>query len=91
MVSTTVDEGTGEEKKRLINRMRWKGYGPASIMFTDANVRIRSSSCQVVSSFYARSQTSHLSQLKKGEMSSTRRFFKSCGKYIFPVLLTVPL
>lgn len=38
MVSTTVDEGTGEEKKRLINRMRWKGYGPASIMFTDANV-----------------------------------------------------
>jgi len=39
MVSTTVDEETGEERKRLINRMRWKGYGPASIMFTDANVR----------------------------------------------------
>ncbi|KAG6837927.1 hypothetical protein H0H93_008321 [Arthromyces matolae] len=38
MVSTTVDEETGEEKKRLINRMRWKGYGPASIMFSDANV-----------------------------------------------------
>lgn len=38
MVSTTVDEETGEEKKRLINRMRWKGYGPASIMFTDAIV-----------------------------------------------------
>ncbi|KAG5643766.1 hypothetical protein DXG03_009645 [Asterophora parasitica] len=35
MMSTSVDEETGEEKKRLINRMRWKGYGPASIMFTD--------------------------------------------------------
>ena len=42
MVSTTVDEDTGEEKKRLINRMRWKGYGPASIMFTDASVRVAS-------------------------------------------------
>ncbi|KAF8076188.1 RNA polymerase III transcription factor IIIC subunit-domain-containing protein [Lyophyllum atratum] len=38
MVSTSVDEATGEEKKRLINRMRWKGYGPASIMFSDAIV-----------------------------------------------------
>ncbi|KAF9468929.1 RNA polymerase III transcription factor IIIC subunit-domain-containing protein [Collybia nuda] len=38
MVSTSVDEETGEEKKRLINRMRWKGYGPASIMFTDTQV-----------------------------------------------------
>ncbi|TFK76103.1 hypothetical protein BDN72DRAFT_366699 [Pluteus cervinus] len=38
MVSTTVDEETGEERKRLVNRMRWKGYGPASIMFTDTNV-----------------------------------------------------
>lgn len=38
MVSTSVDEETGEEKKRLINRMRWKGYGPASIMFADAIV-----------------------------------------------------
>uniref|UniRef100_A0A8H8CKA2 Transcription factor IIIC subunit 5 HTH domain-containing protein n=1 Tax=Psilocybe cubensis TaxID=181762 RepID=A0A8H8CKA2_PSICU len=38
MVSTTVDEETGEEKKRMINRMRWKGYGPASIMFSEAQV-----------------------------------------------------
>ncbi|KAF5387778.1 hypothetical protein D9615_000215 [Tricholomella constricta] len=38
MVSTSVDEETGEEKKRLINRMRWKGYGPASIIFADAIV-----------------------------------------------------
>ncbi|KDR83332.1 hypothetical protein GALMADRAFT_1337721 [Galerina marginata CBS 339.88] len=38
MVSTTVDEETGEEKKRIINRMRWKGYGPASIMFSDVHV-----------------------------------------------------
>ncbi|KAJ3917262.1 RNA polymerase III transcription factor IIIC subunit-domain-containing protein [Lentinula edodes] len=26
---------TGEEKKRVINRMRWKGYGPATIAFSD--------------------------------------------------------
>lgn len=38
MVSTIVDEETGEEKKRMINRMRWKGYGPASIMFSETHV-----------------------------------------------------
>ena len=38
MVSISVDEGTGEEKKRLINKMRWKGYGPAAIMFSDPHV-----------------------------------------------------
>ncbi|KAJ7591219.1 RNA polymerase III transcription factor IIIC subunit-domain-containing protein [Mycena floridula] len=38
MVSSTIDEETGEEKKRLINKMRWKGYGPATISFSDANV-----------------------------------------------------
>ena len=36
--TTVVDEETGEEKKRLINKMRWKGYGPAAIMFSDAEV-----------------------------------------------------
>ena len=40
MVSTTVDEETGEEKKRLINRMRWKGYGPAAIAFHDSTVSL---------------------------------------------------
>ena len=39
MESTTLDEETGEEKIRMINRMRWKGYGPASIMFADENVK----------------------------------------------------
>ncbi|KAF7352970.1 hypothetical protein MVEN_01264400 [Mycena venus] len=38
MVSTTVNEETGEEKKRLINKMRWKGYGPISIAFTERQV-----------------------------------------------------
>ncbi|KAG5219909.1 tau of transcription factor TFIIIC [Salix suchowensis] len=38
VVSSVVDEKTGEEKKRLINRMRWKGLGPASIMFQDEKV-----------------------------------------------------
>ncbi|KDQ64681.1 hypothetical protein JAAARDRAFT_234891 [Jaapia argillacea MUCL 33604] len=35
---TTVIDANGEEKKRLINKSRWKGYGPASIVFTDQNV-----------------------------------------------------
>lgn len=40
-VKTTVtDEETGEERKRMINRMRWKGYGPASVMFSDMKVRL---------------------------------------------------
>ncbi|THH20126.1 hypothetical protein EW146_g1148 [Bondarzewia mesenterica] len=38
VVATTVDEETGEEKKRLINKMRWKGFGPASIMFSERDV-----------------------------------------------------
>ncbi|KAF9534434.1 RNA polymerase III transcription factor IIIC subunit-domain-containing protein [Crepidotus variabilis] len=38
IVTTAVDEQTGEERKRVINKMRWKGYGPASIMFTDGHV-----------------------------------------------------
>ncbi|KAM5532733.1 hypothetical protein V8D89_013625 [Ganoderma adspersum] len=33
-----VDEDTGEEKKRLINRMRWKGFGPIAVSYTDKNV-----------------------------------------------------
>ncbi|KAJ7117395.1 RNA polymerase III transcription factor IIIC subunit-domain-containing protein [Mycena crocata] len=38
IVSTTVNEETGEEKKRLINKMRWKGYGPQSISFSERQV-----------------------------------------------------
>ncbi|KAJ7368086.1 RNA polymerase III transcription factor IIIC subunit-domain-containing protein [Mycena albidolilacea] len=38
IVSTTVNEETGEEKKRLINKMRWKGYGPISITFTERQI-----------------------------------------------------
>ncbi|KAH9853850.1 RNA polymerase III transcription factor IIIC subunit-domain-containing protein [Lenzites betulinus] len=33
-----VDEDTGEETKRLVNRMRWKGYGPISISYADKGV-----------------------------------------------------
>ncbi|KAI6003794.1 RNA polymerase III transcription factor IIIC subunit-domain-containing protein [Pisolithus albus] len=38
MVATLVDEDTGQERKRLINKGRWKGYGPATISFSDSNV-----------------------------------------------------
>ena len=33
-----TDQETGEEKKRLINRMRWKGFGPTAINFADLAV-----------------------------------------------------
>ncbi|OCH93564.1 hypothetical protein OBBRIDRAFT_771274 [Obba rivulosa] len=36
--TTVVDEETGEEKKRLINRMRWRGFGPIAINFADKGV-----------------------------------------------------
>jgi general transcription factor 3C polypeptide 5 (transcription factor C subunit 1) len=38
ILAISVDEETGEEKKRLVNKMRWKGYGPATIMYSDAEV-----------------------------------------------------
>ncbi|KIM68705.1 hypothetical protein SCLCIDRAFT_13482 [Scleroderma citrinum Foug A] len=38
MVTTVLNEDTGEERKRLINKGRWKGYGPATITFDDPNV-----------------------------------------------------
>ncbi|KAF9821024.1 hypothetical protein IEO21_01001 [Rhodonia placenta] len=38
IVTTVINEETGEEKKRLINRMRWKGFGPISIAFSDKGV-----------------------------------------------------
>ncbi|KAF7795882.1 hypothetical protein EIP86_007049 [Pleurotus ostreatoroseus] len=36
--TTYIDEASGEEKKRLINRMRWKGFGPIAINFSDKGV-----------------------------------------------------
>lgn len=39
ILSTSIDEETGEERKRLINKMRWKGYGPVTISFADNVVR----------------------------------------------------
>ena len=38
VITTTVDEATGVEHKRMVNKGRWKGYGPASISFTDPSV-----------------------------------------------------
>ncbi|EIN10874.1 hypothetical protein PUNSTDRAFT_119730 [Punctularia strigosozonata HHB-11173 SS5] len=37
-VITSVNDETGEEKSRLINQMRWKGLGPTSISFSDADI-----------------------------------------------------
>ncbi|KAI0306927.1 RNA polymerase III transcription factor IIIC subunit-domain-containing protein [Multifurca ochricompacta] len=38
VTTTVVDEKTGEEKKRLINKARWKGFGPTSISFAEKGV-----------------------------------------------------
>ncbi|CAL1702142.1 unnamed protein product [Somion occarium] len=38
IVAAVVDEETGEEKKRLINSTRWKGYGPIAIYYADDKV-----------------------------------------------------
>ncbi|KAI9508648.1 RNA polymerase III transcription factor IIIC subunit-domain-containing protein [Russula earlei] len=36
--TTVVNENTGEEKTRLINKARWKGYGPTSVSFAEKGV-----------------------------------------------------
>ena len=33
--TTYIDEATGEEKKRLINRQRWKGWAPIAISYSE--------------------------------------------------------
>ncbi|KAF8559015.1 hypothetical protein OG21DRAFT_1493418 [Imleria badia] len=38
MIATVVNEETGEERKRLINKGRWKGYGPATVSFGDLSI-----------------------------------------------------
>ena len=37
-VTTVIDERTGEEKERLINKGRWKGFGPTSVSFSEKGV-----------------------------------------------------
>jgi general transcription factor 3C polypeptide 5 (transcription factor C subunit 1) len=36
--TTVVDKDTGQEKTRLINRMRWKGLASKSITYDDPTV-----------------------------------------------------
>ena len=37
-VVTVVDEATGAEKKRYVNKDRWKGYGPVTTMYSESGV-----------------------------------------------------
>lgn len=39
-VVAVVDEATGVEKKRYVNKDRWKGYGPVAAMYSDSGVRL---------------------------------------------------
>ena len=43
-VVTIVDESTGVERKRFVNKDRWKGYGPVTAMYTDSGVGLVHSS-----------------------------------------------
>lgn len=38
VVASVVDQKTGTETKRLVNKSRWKGYGPATILYADPSV-----------------------------------------------------
>ena len=46
-VVAVVDEATGMEKKRYINKDRWKGYGPVTTVYSDPGVSVVSSSRHV--------------------------------------------
>ena len=46
-VVTIVDEVTGVEKKRYVNKDRWKGYGPVTAMYTDSGVGLVRSGVQM--------------------------------------------
>jgi general transcription factor 3C polypeptide 5 (transcription factor C subunit 1) len=39
-IVTVVDEATGAEKKRYVNKDRWKGYGPVTTMYSDSGVSL---------------------------------------------------
>jgi hypothetical protein len=49
--NTVTDEATGEERTRLINRMRWKGLSSASIAYDDVDVCTFSLLTNVISYF----------------------------------------
>lgn len=46
VLTTYIDNETGEEKKRLINRSKWKGYGPACISFSEKTVCTFGQNCR---------------------------------------------
>jgi len=52
-VVTIVDETTGVEKKRYVNKDRWKGYGPVTAMYTDSGVSRVHSVCEYTSGIEA--------------------------------------
>ena len=38
IATTLMDAKVGNESKRLINRARWRGYGPATVLYTESVV-----------------------------------------------------
>ena len=75
IVSAVVDEETGEEKKRMINKMRWKGTGPASILFADKSVNWKQLTEVVFGLTYCfRFQNNRPHLLSKQDVTLTRIF-----------------
>ncbi|KAH9998354.1 RNA polymerase III transcription factor IIIC subunit-domain-containing protein [Russula vinacea] len=63
-VTTFVDETTGEEKERLINKGRWKGFGPTSVSFAEKGVPTKPpSNVEEVRSQYDQSLVQRLEEL----------------------------
>ncbi|KAG1715941.1 hypothetical protein ID866_1230 [Astraeus odoratus] len=81
MVTTVVNEDTGEERKRLINKGRWKGYGPTVITFSDSNVRILPQPSLIALNLNTRFLKVHKLRSSKPEMRSTKIFWIESYSY----------
>jgi hypothetical protein len=84
IVSTVIDEETGDEKKRMINKMRWKGTGPASILFIDKSVdRQELAEVCIWLTCCFRFQNNHPHLRNKQDLTLIRTFSRSLRRYKF--------
>ena len=70
-----MDDKTGEEHKRLVNRMRWRGFGPVSVAYSEENVGelTTRNDIEFWSDSYRRCQTSPLQQSNNNAARQTRK------------------
>jgi general transcription factor 3C polypeptide 5 (transcription factor C subunit 1) len=90
VVTTVTDTETGEEKKRYINRMRWKGLGPASINFADKGVNMcRGPWICMVITFSYRYLRNRRKLLKSIARKLIRSFLGGLGRQVSPLICRV--